>query len=408
MILSRAAYASLSAAWLFVSACGQSPNTPQSSIETVNIPQTDVRDQGRFGICWAYGTTGLIESELLKSDGIKVDISEEALAFEHMAEALRSQFATATSSDLLDFITRGELPEGWATRTTPDLAAMYMNSKHVQHDALALIKLRGAVPESAWSFKVSNYEQKRQLTVAVRDNTRKLWQAGYRIQDLSVEQIKDLILVGEYGTAFPSRPPAYFEWNGETISALDYVKTVLKFDPDAWEAVAIRKAADVPQFIQTVKQSLALGHSVPLAFPINVDRIAGDAFRADADAKNYNWADFGRDGGHLVLVTDFINKGGSRGAVSDTALQNELAKPADELDALLFKNSWGVGAKFNEAGKPVGTSVDGYYRMELSYLVGIAKIPEATKNPWAATLAVVPRELAEAQSVVTPAPVIKP
>jgi hypothetical protein len=398
MIFNRTAYALVWTAWLFVSACGQAPQNANSAIQTVNIPQTDVRDQGRLGICWAYGTTALIESELLKNEGVSVDISEEALAFEHMAEALRSQFATATSSDLLEFITRGELPEGWATRTTPDLAAMYMNSKHVQHDALALIKLRGAVPESAWSFKVSNYEQKRQLTLAVRNNTRKLWNDGYRIQALTIDQIKDLILVGEFGNAFPSRPPQYFEWQGQTISSLDYVKTVLKFDPDAWEAIAIRKAADVPQFIQTVKQSLALGHSVPLAFPINVDRIAGDAFRAADDAKQYNWADFGRDGGHLVLITDFINKGGSRGAVSDAALKTELAKPALDLDAFLFKNSWGVGAKFNEAGKPVGTSTDGYYRMELSYLEGIAKIPEATLNPWAVTLAVVPRELAEAQN----------
>ncbi|MBM3381896.1 MAG: hypothetical protein FJY29_05585 [Betaproteobacteria bacterium] len=321
-----------------------------------------------------------------------------------MAEALRAQFATATSSDLLDFIMRGELPEGWATRTTSDLAAMYINSKHVQHDALALIKLRGAVPESAWSFKVSNYDQKRQLTLAVRENARKLWNDGYKIQELSIDQIKDLVLVGESGKAFPSRPPAYFEWQGQTISSVEYVKTVLKFDPDAWDAVAIRKAADVPQFIQTVKQSLALGHSVPLAFPINVDRISGDAFRADGDAKQYNWADFGRDGGHLVLVTDFINKGGIRGAVSDQALKNELAKPSTELDALLFKNSWGVGAKFNEAGKPVGLSPDGYYRMELSYLEGIAKIPEATNNPGAATLAVVPRALADAQKNLSSLP----
>ncbi|NBO37867.1 hypothetical protein EBU99_04710, partial [bacterium] len=102
---------------------------------------------------------------------------------------------------------------------------------------------------------------------------------------------------------------------------------------------------------------------------------------------------YGRDGGHLVLVTDFINKGGSRGAVTDANLQLELMKPAADLDAFLFKNSWGVGAKTNEAGKPVGSSVDGYYRMDLSYLSGIAKIPAATRNPWAATLAVVPRSL---------------
>lgn len=383
-----------------LSACGTHHDSFQrsSSVQTVSIPQTDVRDQGRFGICWAYGTTALIESELLKNEGIKVDISEEALAFEHMAEALRAQFATMISSDLIDFITRGEVPEGWATRTTPDLASIYLNSKFVQHDALALIKLKGAVPESAWSFKVKNAEQKRQLTQAVRDNVRRLWSEGYIIQNLTVEQIKDLVLVGQNHNAFPSRPPEFFTWQGELISATDYVKKVLKFNPDDWEAVAIRKAADVDHFVQIVKQSLAMGHSVPLAFPINIDRISGDAFRADDNARNYNWAAYGRDGGHLVLVTDFINQGGTRGAVSDSALQTELAKPAQNLDAFLFKNSWGVGAKFNEMGKPVGSSADGYYRMELGYLHGVAQIPEATKNPWATTLAVVPRHLLESAS----------
>lgn len=405
MILRRTLAAMVLPTLLGVISCGQNElhSGSDSSLKTVSIPQTDVRDQGRFGICWAYGTTALIESELLKNEGVQADISEEALAFEHMAEALRAQFATMSSSELLDFIMRGGVPEGWATRTTPDLAAMYLNSKHVQHDALALIKLKGAVPESVWSFKVKNAEDKRKLTVAIRDNVRELWQNGHIIQNLNIEQIKDLVLVGENRKAFPSRPPTYFKWKGRTISALDYVKDVLKFNPDDWEAVAIRKAADVDHFVQIVKQALAMGHSVPLAFPINIDRISGDAFRADENSKSYSWAAYGRDGGHLVLVTDFVNIGGSRGAVSDSALKSELAKPAGQLDAFLFKNSWGVGAKFNESGRPVGSSADGYYKMELGYLKGISMIPEATNNPWATTLAVVPRSLL-AQTPNIPAP----
>jgi hypothetical protein len=378
---------------LLAAGCGNPTEPLQSQLSTVSIPQTEVRDQGRLGICWAYGTTALIESELLRINGTVVDISEEALAFEHMAEALRAQFAVMTSSEMLDFLMRGQLPEGWATRTTPELASMYMNSKHVQHDALALIKLKGAVPESVWSYKVKDPDQKRQLVVAMRSNIRKLINKGYIIQDLTIEQIKDYVLVGEEGNAFPSKPPSYFEWNGELISSQDYARKVLKFNADDWEAVAIQKESDIPYFVQTIKKALALGHSVPLAFPINVDRISGDAFRADDSSPSYSWSAYGRDGGHLVLVTDFINKGGARGKVSHSDLMSELSKPAENLDALLFKNSWGVGAKMNELGLTVGSSSDGYYKMELGYLRGIAKIPEVTRNPWAATLAVVPRLL---------------
>ncbi len=389
---------------MLASACGnQQPTAPlnrtleQSSLETVSIPQTDVRDQGRFGICWAYGTTALIESELLRINNTTVDISEEALAFEHMAEALRAQFAVMNSSDLVEFMMRGQVPEGWVTRTTKELASMYEDSPYVQHDALALIKIHGAVPESAWSFKIKTLEQKNQLLAAVRQNLRKAMDAGHIIQKLTIEQIKDLILVGRYGTAFPSRPPSYFQWQGEFITAQAFATDVLKFNADNWEALAIRKEDDIPSFVQAVKETLARGHSVPLAFPINIDRISGDSFRADNNSKDYSWANYGRDGGHLVLVTDFINKGGSRGAVSEAALKAELAKPAEELDALLFKNSWGVGAKTNENGVPVGMSADGYYRMEMGYIRGISKIPDATRNPWAVTLAVVPREIADRQ-----------
>lgn len=386
---------------LFIAAsCNNSPDVriSTSSVSTVAIPQTDVRDQGRFGICWAYGTTGLIESEILRTDNLKVDISEEALAFEHMAEALRAQFAVMGSSDLIEFFMRGQLPEGWVTRTTKELAYMYEDSPYVQHDALALIKIHGAVPESAWSYKITTVEQRNQLMRAVRQNVRKAMDEGLIIQKLTIEQIKDLILVGRGRNAFPSRPPAYFQWNGKLISARDFASQVLKFNPDAWEAVAIHKEADVAGFIQIVKTTLALGHSVPLAFPINIDRISGDSFRADTNNKDYFWSNYGRDGGHLVLVTDFINKGGVRGAVSDDMLKAELEKPAEELDALLFKNSWGVGAKVNENGDPVGMSADGYYKMEIGYIRGIAKIPEATKNPWGATLAVVPREIVNSHS----------
>ncbi|NBO39660.1 hypothetical protein EBU99_13870, partial [bacterium] len=252
---------------LLLSACGSQnfKTNEKSSLETVAIPQTEVRDQGRLGICWAYGTSALIESELLKLNGTQVDISEEAIAFEHMAEALRAQFAKMMSSDLLDFMGRGALPEGWATRTTPELAAMYENSKYVQHDALALIKLKGAVPESAWSFKIKTPAQKDQLFRAVRQNLHQALQNGFIIQNLSVEQIKDLILIGPNGNAFPSRPPTTFSWQGRTMSSLEFVKDVLKFDSDDWEAIAVKNEENLPQFIQLVKRALAEGHSVPLA-----------------------------------------------------------------------------------------------------------------------------------------------
>ncbi len=52
------------------------------------VPHSDVRDQGKSGFCWAYSTTAMLEAELLRERGIRVDLSEEYLGFFHIYDQL--------------------------------------------------------------------------------------------------------------------------------------------------------------------------------------------------------------------------------------------------------------------------------------------------------------------------------
>lgn len=133
----------------------------------------------------------------------------------------------------------------------------------------------------------------------------------------------------------------------------------------------------MPQFIDLIKKTLAAGYTIPLGFPINIDRIEGDLFTGFNQGADFNSPlTFSRDGGHLVLITDFVNKGGREGAVSQDEQLAELARPAGELEYLVFKNSWGIGSVQTENGQELGNSVDGHFRMDYGYLFGSARVPE--------------------------------
>jgi hypothetical protein len=74
------------------------------------------------------------------------------------------------------------------------------------------------------------------------------------------------------------------------------------------------------------------------------------------------------NGGHAVLMTDFVNQGGVEGAIGGDLLQEEIARSPEELAYVKFKNSWGAGLTVNEFGQTVRSANDGYYRMDLGYL----------------------------------------
>lgn len=351
-----------------LASCGrQSPHGKQesgrSTVTTVGLPVTPVDNQGRFGVCWAYGTVGLVESELKKSSGKTINLSEEALAFyflsEHITKIIRDsgsfvKFFEATS--------RG-LNEGYFSRIAAD------KKQPGQLDAFDLIARYGLVPETSWNFKITSGAQRDEL---MRNLRRKAIQYlnGRDLRTVTVQEVMEFIMVGD--GAFPSKPPDSFRYEGRRFSALQFVREVLKFEPANFVAIEARSEAELGPWISVVKRALAQGYTVPFGFPINVSRINGNAFGSDGVSLDDARA-FAADGGHLVLLTDFVNAGGREGQVTPDELARELARPPSDLDYLRFKNSWGIGAKTDGEGRAISLSQDGYYSLTRGYLVGAAR-----------------------------------
>ena len=117
------------------------------------------------------------------------------------------------------------------------------------------------------------------------------------------------------------------------------------------------------------------------AFAVSFSNLENGVFRApnyasanlDADP-NLVSSIINTSGGHAVLATDFVNRGGQEGEIGDKALQEEVAKDVEQLSYVKFKSSWGAEASTNERGVGVSSSKDGYYRMDLGYIKAVAAI----------------------------------
>jgi hypothetical protein len=337
-----------------------------------------VTSQGEFGICWSYGSVGLVESETKAKLGLDLNLSEEALAFYHLAELVALTIRDSKTFPRFFSETSRGFNEG-------HFAKMVLEKKRPgQLDAFDLINKYGLVPESAWSFKVTTDDQRAGIMAAIRTNSIR-YLNGVDLTQVSVRDVIDNIMIGD--GAFPSEPPAEFAFEGSQVSSKDFVSKVLKFVPDDYVAIEVYSEKDLDLWITMVKRALAGGHTVPLGFPINVDRIDGSAFGAKGVSLDNSVA-FASDGGHLVLVTDFVNLGGRIGAVSATELATELGRPAADLDFLRFKNSWGVGTKTDSDGKVISVSPDGYYSISRDYLVAAAR---GAEKGFLALNAVVPK-----------------
>lgn len=175
---------------LLLPSCGQSDREQlrgsASELKTVAIPHTDARAQGRFGVCWAYGTIGFVESDYKVRTGADIDLSEESLVFYHMAEGIHSALHTLPIVEVLTVLSRGQLPEGWYTRLSESMRNTQPANFKFQLDALDLIKEYGLVPESAWTFKVGDAAKKQVLFRSISDRIRK-WGYSGRLSEITMD-----------------------------------------------------------------------------------------------------------------------------------------------------------------------------------------------------------------------------
>jgi hypothetical protein len=365
-------------------ACGPKPRGSQSSqLDSVEIEQSAVKNQYRIGFCWAYAAIGLIESKYKVDTGKTIDLSEEALGFYRIAEELvriNEDYISGRISrgDALDKITTPGGLEGW-----------YVRANLPSRDAMELIDEYGVVPESEWTFKFTDSQTVTSLKTALRT---RFTEVLAEHKSVSLDQISQL-MIGE--DLFPSVPPKVLSLDGRTVTSTDLAKNVMKFKSSDYVLVSAKSPETAKIVLAAMKRSLARGVSVPMGFVFDAGLLDNGVLKLNAESERRLSANpnIGRQlfssnaGGHAVLVTDFVNRGGSEGALTPEELLVEINKDFDQLSYLKFKNSWGLTARVNESGIPVSAGSKGYYYMEKGYISAAASYGHFS--------VVVPKDIAE-------------
>jgi hypothetical protein len=346
--------------------CGASHRQAQNKIKTVDVPQTPIKSQGRVGFCWAYATVGLLENLMLKKTGVPVDLSEESLGFYRMAEELYALSNVKSADELGTAEQVGQAVfeglEGWDLTFNP-----YYNPHLPVRNSLQLIDAYGIVPESAWAFKFGTDAQIKNLMDAVYAGFAEVMKAngqGHVTRDMVMN-----VLAAPH--AFGSRPPVEFQYVTplgaiNTVKATGFAKDVIGFSVDDYTYMIHDDQIDYDKMVKAIKLTLARGIDVPLSYTIFADSFNNwDAsYRFDNPQGSHEI-----DGGHAVLITDFVNRGGRPGQVSSAELAAEMAKGSDALDYLVIKNSWGTKYQSPLLRLP------GYHTVFQSYVREIAKTP---------------------------------
>ncbi len=328
-------------------ACRQEP-TPQSGLDSVDIPQSSVKDQGRAGFCWAYATVGFVEQFHLDKFGKELDFSEEALAFHMIADHLTMQaISVASGYTKIENLTEANLFDEGYNLKVENLETT---------GSFGLLSTYGVVPESEWSMKFTSEAQMAQLRRSVLEAF-KQYVTGMKKGDIKLEDIAQKVLVG--ADRFPSVPPTRLA-NG--ASPRDYLMDTVKFNPEEFEAVTFRTVESYDSLVELMKQALYRKIPVPITFPIDwtLGR-KGFGFSGNPVQPLPQGYKFNRVAGHVVIITDWVNRNEKPGPLPQAELEKALQAPGEFLDYVVVKNSWGTGSGADALPK-------GYHKMDQLYM----------------------------------------
>lgn len=358
---------------LTISACGQ---TPTSQLNTVNLPQTDAKAQGGVGFCWSYATIGLTEATALTRDGKTYDLSEEAIGFYRIAEELSYLSKNFTAEQLA---TPDMVRDVGTEGITGSDFLFHDRQKHYGKwpSGLELVKKYGVTPESVWSVKFANLpggDGEGSIAISnIIDRFVAFKAANDTADCCDVQTLAENIMVAPAGElGFPSIPPTTFEVDGQQQTALGLLRA--NFDlknPEFYDVVTATSTKDFDTFVQKTKLALAAGETVPLEFSADAKYMDFEnntftgIYNADGAAMmglDPSDTAFNLNGGHVVLITDFVNVGGKPGLVSDADKAAAVAAAPSELDYFVVKNSWGPAGNVPQGISP------GFYLIKKKYL----------------------------------------
>jgi hypothetical protein len=378
--LSYLSFASLSVMGLV--GCGAAkPVQPTSSISTVNLPQSSIKQQS-IGNCWLYATVGWIESLALKASNGEnsLNLSESYLTYWFFYESLMEDIPTGKIGTGgffqwgVDLVARhGVMNEGDFIPTEADmpLSAIQRSAEQTINASLA------SGPLASLRTKILSDEEK---SAIIMDELNKAF--GVNMASLKPNVIvPSKIKVGVTAEGTPltlSQVTKRSQYQWQTVS----------FPSNQWSlsgpnpVTTLGRSPQQETILRRVKAAMNDGHPVLISWYVDFNALKAGEFSITnllAAGKP------GRSGGHITVLEDYVASGvnpetGAAFTTGEGEVSPEdkaLALKYGNIDYFMVKNSW--GEKPDSSYMRDGTY--GYHKIMASYAFGwIPGGPESGGN----------------------------
>ena len=158
--------------------------------------------QGATGTCWCYASTSMFESEVYRTTGKEIKLSEMYFVYYEYIE--RAKVFVASRGDVY-------IGEGSEANAVPKL-----------------MKLYGAVPLSAYTGKLrgQKFHNHAPLMKEIKTYLAAVKLSGDWNETTVVSTFKSIL------NHYMGKPPESFNFNGKEYTPIDFVSAVLKFNPN--------------------------------------------------------------------------------------------------------------------------------------------------------------------------------
>ena len=288
------------------------------------IPTTEVKDQGNSGTCWSFATISFLETEILRTKKITIDLSEMYIVRNIYPEKAKNYFRTQGNS----YFTAGGQPQ----------------------DVLRVMKNNGLVPES-------NYKQKKDdiysYNTSILDTAANNFIKNYRKNE---DEIISLNWISKFETLLNKHlgvPPLEFEYNNIKYNPLSFAKDFLSLDVTNYIQITsfnhhpyneffcleskynwsldLYYNVELTRFMSIINNSLLNGYSVIFNGDVSEQKFDFRDGKATITDKNYNDEAYRQD----------LFESGST-TVDHVMHIVGIAKGIDGKNYYVTKNSWGT------------------------------------------------------------------
>lgn len=402
--LTRRSWLATLAAGLVASACvgaegDPALDEPNELVEPVtDVSHTDVRRQS-IGNCWAYASTGWLESLHRARTGQSVNVSESWITFWDWHRKITGAAGggiTRNATSMRDEVSTG----GWwdSAMTILRDRGVVFEEEFIPEEATAERSSRQSEALATINNEL-NGEGRLASATARRDPqiVLNVLLDAWRISDAVRAEIRRVYGLSARTTLNNSsqRPAAWMRKANtfaiRTMVARSSTTAPTQFDgflsdviPGgryAWRSASYPSSS--ASRVATQRRIMrALNAAQPVIVSWLVDFNARDAATGAFDLNTLRTAGPGRQGGHLVVSEDYevvLRQPGQpertlRAGVMASAADMRLAEQFGEMSFLRIKNSWGT------AQGPLGGGFGGYHDLMINYLNGPIRWTEASSD----------------------------